>query len=378
MVEQEQQQELRGAQVGEHLAEHVEHWKREVEARHSEVHGIQPRPSVHPCEPERRAYMQRKRTEPCPNDYPGSHAPNLSTPQAGAPRLRSALIPSSARFYRRAEDGPCYCCSRMNRWGSTSLPVMATLSESVREVVAHRRALGRAVVVPAAVATALNFSVEEEGVASYAVVVIVWGVTALIAVSCHRIILLGDDSIPGDWGAYWTTRETRFLAWSCFPVFLLLACVAIGSLIVALLVTILSDVDVVGPDPAGVSMFALGTTIGLPSLYLMGRASLILPPTAIDLRPRFRTTWTLSRNNGWRVAATTMTFPALLMGAGIAIAKLWSDRTLVVDAAYAMGAYVLGVFEVAALSVTYRRLSTMAAESGGLTLGPLNADAPRE
>jgi len=43
--------------------------------------------------------------------------------------------------------------------------------------------------------------------------ILVWAVYTLFAVTCHRIVLLGETSVPKYGLLSWTSRETRFFGW---------------------------------------------------------------------------------------------------------------------------------------------------------------------
>jgi hypothetical protein len=196
------------------------------------------------------------------------------------------------------------------------LPVWATIREAIQAIAKYWQALLKAIAVPALVLASANvvqagqmqgdqldqgipLSVFLSGALSF-------GFAMMIAISCHRLVILGVDSLPSAWGLFWSRRETRFLGWS-----MLLPLIAFLPLVVlAILVGIL--VAVLGPGFAAVGLLAL---ILLPFvMYALARLSLVLPATAIGQRPTLKGSWRLSRSNGWRLALV-MFLPSLPLSA---------------------------------------------------------------
>ena len=62
-------------------------------------------------------------------------------------------------------------------------------------------------------ALAVSGTFKNDDLMFYALVVVQTIPPALIAISCHRIVLLGEASLPDPRDVYWTSRETRFLLW---------------------------------------------------------------------------------------------------------------------------------------------------------------------
>lgn len=98
----------------------------------------------------------------------------------------------------------------------STLPILETLREAVSEVVRHRAALLRAVAAPTIVRAALEVSVgrDAERVLAWAITAATWLLSTMIAVSCHRIVLLGPASLPNPNGVFLSIREIRFTWWT--------------------------------------------------------------------------------------------------------------------------------------------------------------------
>jgi hypothetical protein len=177
----------------------------------------------------------------------------------------------------------------------------------------------------------------------------------LIAVSCHRIVLLGHRSLPASWGLYWSSREFAFVG---------------RAFVIGLPSAIL---DIVGgallfwmtyarPDQDRSLYRAFFWVIWLPLAYPTSRLSLVLPGTATDDRVTFAESWRMSAGNGWRLTITLLTAPLLLTGLSIASRSLLPEGQTALVAPRAFLFCVLGVFEIAILSVAFRMLRSPAVQ----------------
>jgi len=126
------------------------------------------------------------------------------------------------------------------------------------------------------------------------------------AITVHRLILLGNESVPRYGQLKWTWRETRFLAWGIV--------IGIVSAIVFLILFMLLSVFIL-PFSAGSREHVLSIVyliVLIPVTYLVCCWTLILPAVAVDKRPSLGSAWELSRKNGWRLVFTISTFPVIL------------------------------------------------------------------
>ena len=197
------------------------------------------------------------------------------------------------------------------------------------------------------------------------------------AVACHRLILIGAGAVSRFGLTRWTWRETRFFLW-------MLLAYTIGYLFMVLGNTTLFAVAFFIASTCGFSTqtmslimehqsFFLGMILfaSIPFAYVVGRVSLLLPATAIDLYPSFSSAWDLSKRNGWRVAILVGGVPIAFMviQALIWIAPSWLlaeslhetqsalDITSIgLTFMQSMLRYVLAAIEIAILSISFRRL----------------------
>jgi hypothetical protein len=178
----------------------------------------------------------------------------------------------------------------------------------------------------------------------------VWGVWALLwilfAVTCHRLVLLGQEAdevplVPG-----WGWRETRFLG--CF---LLMTAVTWGA-VFAVLMPLGMVAGMLSPDGFQASQPYISGIIGI---YFFARIGPVLPAAAIGAPVDFRETWRKTRGNTWRLMVIVGILPWIF--GWISGLLIGSDPGLLRSIAGTLIWTVFLMIEVAALSVSYRRLN---------------------
>ena len=191
------------------------------------------------------------------------------------------------------------------------LPVWATIREAAQSIANEWKALLKAIAVPGLGLAAINvvwqqpFEAPASGfltalfiVALPLTVVLSFGFLTMIAVSCHRLVILGVDALPKAWGLYWSRREGGFLGSIIVLYF-------IPIIPLVLLITwLLWDFQYVPPE-----WLLLGVVSFAFALYVLARLSLLLPASAME-RPTRSHSWRLTRSNGWRL--TLLISPAFL------------------------------------------------------------------
>ena len=188
------------------------------------------------------------------------------------------------------------------------LPVWATISEAAQAIGKEWKALLKAIAVPTLVlgaVTVVNQLNQEHLDAagsgpgllvapgafllSLLLTLLSIGFLTTIAVSCHRLVILGVDSLPNAWGLFWSGRETRFLGW------------ILGIWIIAVTVLVVPSFLSVPLITRTLGAWLLLAVVFPFALYVGARLSLVLPATAIGQRPTLKAFWRLSRSNGWRL-----------------------------------------------------------------------------
>jgi hypothetical protein len=171
----------------------------------------------------------------------------------------------------------------------------------------------------------------------------------LIAVRCHRLMLLDAETERVTELPKWTWRETRFLGY-CLALWL----IATPVFMIALTVISIPFVNLPATSSAGVVPPYVGYLASIPAYYFFARFCLTLPAVAIDADSRLGVAWAHSSGNGWRLFIVVGVLP-------FAISYLLSliyfaERNVVLDMLYAVLTNVLLVVEIAALSLSYREL----------------------
>lgn len=120
---------------------------------------------------------------------------------------------------------------------------------------------------------------------------------SLFAVSCHRLVLLGDNAIPKYGLRSWTRLETRFVWYT-----LIVASIAWLFTILGFFITVGISM-LIDPTRAEIRQYTFFYFLGfclLPS-YFMGRLSLVLPATAIGQSKGLTWSWKVTRGNGLKL-----------------------------------------------------------------------------
>lgn len=175
-----------------------------------------------------------------------------------------------------------------------------------------------------------------EGVFSYVLGIASIGIHAIFAITTHRIVLLGSDSVP-TWGiTSWTKRETFFV----------LHIIALA--LMAIPVMLLGFVPILG---------------GLAALIIIcwfaGRFCLVFPGIAVDKGVSFKISWELTAQYQLLMFLVVIVVPVLLAVPAIIISFI--PYTFIITSL--LSTFII-VFEIAALSMAYLLITTQAYENG--------------
>ncbi len=180
--------------------------------------------------------------------------------------------------------------------------------------------------------------------------------TALIAIACHRVILLGSGSLDNPWSMYWTKRESSFVVWLViFTVFLTLAWWIFG------VVFLMAPDSVLGYATPWLGSFLTALTV----TYLEGRFGMVLPAAALGKQTFFSNSWYLTGGNGLRITVVLILPLAILWG-GFAMAArtLVDNPSAVLIIAAAIVSLITFAVEIAVLSLSYKFLRDAALRPG--------------
>ena len=182
----------------------------------------------------------------------------------------------------------------------------------------------------------------------------------LIAVPCHRLVLIGDDVASYRFGIpMWSWRETCFLGWSLLVSLCMYVLPMLAMGIFRHSFWVSTDLSnymfiVAFPIYAGIIVIVLF----IP--YLSARCSLILPATAIDQRTTFAAAWNLATDNGWRL---TIVISILPLGFCIFGALFpYDSDSMILSIVVSIISYPLMIIEITTLSLAYKFLSKFSAK----------------
>lgn len=170
----------------------------------------------------------------------------------------------------------------------------------------------------------------------------------MVAVSTHRILILGENSIP-KWGLFkYTERERAFfikgllLGLSVFAVLILV--VLLGSLF--------------GKAAVVVSAIIIGIILSI----IIPRLSLVFPAISIDKELTFKDSWNYTKHYKFFVFVSLIVFPVLFsmvfgLVYGIVIKFLSSVTHFNLFFLFSILNIVITVFTISALSATYKLIT---------------------
>jgi len=181
----------------------------------------------------------------------------------------------------------------------------------------------------------------------------------IFAVSCHRLLLIGNHAVSRLGVSKFTKREMKFLMWWIFIVAIAFLVFIPVSLPLFLIIGEAFELEATSENSNFSLSSYLSTIIAfLPLMYLIGRFSLVLPATAVDQQPTLTWAWAQSKTNAWRLAILVgilpMMFSLITQGAkilGIGQFPLLNSVTEF----FLM--YGFATIEVAVLSIAFRELT---------------------
>lgn len=228
------------------------------------------------------------------------------------------------------------------------LPVVQTLVAATNKIWEERIALSSAIFPLAAayyllvtIASWLQFEV------------LVWFSVALSiaffaigAINTHRIVLLGNTSVPRFGFRRWSGRETRFFGWLVAIYFLSWFVSLLPMMLVGGLISVLPD----SISDMPVAIMLLGLAALSPYFYFLARFSLLFPSAALDHRNDLAWAWKTTQGNGIRLILVS-TLPSLAIWLTDALFELLPTE---VNLLYFLILPVFLVFEIIVLSLCYQ------------------------
>lgn len=214
------------------------------------------------------------------------------------------------------------------------MPLKTIILGTLGYVFEYRRILLRVLLVPFVLYMALDTIslYKQDWVAKLLLSVLSLMVQTIFAITTHRVMLLGPQSVPS-WGVLsWSRREMLF------------ALHIIGLALVAMPFAFFTFIPMVGWLLTAASI-----------IWITGRLSLVFPLIAIDQHVTFKDSWQLTRRHQALMIFVVMVFPIALMSPVYLLRLL--PYSFVLTSFFTT---LTTVFTVTALSVAYKyiRIST--------------------
>ena len=218
--------------------------------------------------------------------------------------------------------------------------IKKTIINSIRNVLKNKTVISKALVIPILLLSSAIIFQPKEPTALYIFLatVVTWVIYTMLAVTIHRIILLGPDSVAS-WGLYVPGgRELEFFFFT-FILGLLMIPVAIFAFIPG-----------------------IGTVVSIILvIYLIGRLSLAFPSIATDQDIRISDSWNATKNYQVLMFVVVGIFPLIISIPEYIITAIPNETLyLFISNIFSL---VTMVFIVAALSESYRLIEGQFIES---------------
>ncbi len=168
------------------------------------------------------------------------------------------------------------------------LPILYILRLAFGQVILHRVALLQGCAAPLVAMAVASFPSQAMPMRLFGLVASMVG-GVMLAVTCHRVLLLGPGSIPNKWGLYFAAREVRYIGYT-----LLLGLAGAGIFLPPVLIT-----GKAGFNPLISGVVLVGMTVLLS--YLSARVFLLLSGITVDVAWTLRAAWATSGRHGWRL-----------------------------------------------------------------------------
>ncbi|NKC01462.1 MAG: hypothetical protein GKR90_23595 [Pseudomonadales bacterium] len=209
---------------------------------------------------------------------------------------------------------------------------------ALASVVAELPTLGKALLGPGIVYMALNFIPNDEITIGIAVLLAVSSLVlhTVFAITTHRIVMLGSDSVP-EWGLRsWSRRETRFAGYVVALVMML-----------AVLITL-----AIATQPIGPIIVMVVAVVGGCSL------SLVFPAIALEEEFTLGDAWRMAQGHISALILCIWLFPFLLAILAILVAQIPYARPLA-----ALMELVTTILTIATLSVAFSEIRRQQSET---------------
>jgi hypothetical protein len=181
----------------------------------------------------------------------------------------------------------------------------------------------------------------------------------MLAVTCHRLVLLNLSEIHTFTALRWTRRENRFLFWLIFGGLVALSVQLITGTIVSKIVenigTIMTNFFYPKEIPIFVFEYVINLAAKMSADYLLARVCVLLPAIAVDKKVNLKWAWKLTENNSWRLVLIVSVLPWILSHF---IGLIYRDNaTMIETILLTVLSFAFMVFEIVAISLSYYELT---------------------
>ncbi len=164
----------------------------------------------------------------------------------------------------------------------------------------------------------------------------------LFAITSHRLILIGEHSVPSYGVLSWSKRESKFLGWTVVSYI-----VAFGAFLLAgipfFVFFVLLDINSI------FSVFLIYLAF-IPGLYYFSRISFLFPGCAIEEEMSIKRAMDMTEGNGWRLTFLIMLIPIVF---GISFDWL-NGYFWLLDIIISIIGVIILLYEIAVLSLSFK------------------------
>ena len=173
---------------------------------------------------------------------------------------------------------------------------------------------------------------------------------SLFAVTCHRLVLVsGPDEYKGHHFKF-RIRELKFASWLAAIYVLVLVVDQVPNNLLRHLI------QPGGPAVETGLWYWWSYPVAIPSLYLLGRFSLVFPAVATDAKTSLRWSWRTTKGNGWRMLVLVGLVPWV---SSMLIWAIWRESATTLESVVlAIVSYGALCFEIFLLSFAYKFITS--------------------
>jgi hypothetical protein len=184
-------------------------------------------------------------------------------------------------------------------------------------------------------------------------------VFVVLAVYCHRSLLIFGAARTSSLNIVFTSREWKFFAWILLVYLVTVFCIIPGSITAGIL---LLEIDEIYTESTWmkslVEIFLFYGVFLIPLYYIVGRWSFVFPIIAVDGLPKMGWSWKQTKGNGWRMLVLVGFIP-LTIGYLNSVGPLIGLSEYPAFSAF-LASFALFLFtpvEVAVISIAFRELT---------------------